>query len=200
MSVALTVKVEVPAAPVIVPLMAPALLMERPAGRAPEARTNDLMSVPPLAAIVAPAYAVFVVPAVNAPDAVLNVIAGLTVMAEVATVLVPSLLLVAVTVTLEAVVPVAISVVAGVLPAGLDGLTEPAPVVAKVAPEALESFVTAAASASVWPESSVMPVVEVVNEIPMGVRVTVTEALRVGSLTLVALMTAVAAVTGLAEV
>ena len=96
------------------------------------------------------------------------------------------MVLVAVTVTLEAVVPVAVSVVAGALPVALDGLTEPAPVTAKPAPEALESFVTAAANASVWPESSVMPVVEVVNEIAMGFSVMVAVVDLVLSLTLAA--------------
>lgn len=128
----------------------------------------------------------FVVPAVNAPDAGLKVIAGFTVTAEVVAVLVVSLMLVAVTVTLEAVEPVAVRVVAGVLPVTLDGATVPEPVAAKVAPEALASFVTAAASANVWPESSVMPVVEVVNEIPMGFSVMVAVAFWFGSFTLAA--------------
>ena len=70
----------------------------------------------------------FVVPAVNAPDAGLKVIAGFTVTAEVVAVLVVSLMLVAVTVTLEAVEPVAVRVVAGVLPVTLDGATVPEPV------------------------------------------------------------------------
>ena len=148
-SVALMANVYVPAAPETVPVMAPALLMARPVGSAPLAITMVLEPVPPLTVMVAPAYAVFVVPAVNAPDAGLKVIAGFTVMDEVVAVLVVSLMLVAVTVTLEAVVPVAVNVVAGALPMALDGLTVPAPVVAKLAPEALESFVRAAARANV---------------------------------------------------
>src|SRR5664280_2476274 len=138
--------------------MTPALLMPRPVGSAPLAIKMVLEPVPPLTVMVAPAYAVFVVPAVNAPDAGLKVIAGFTVMDEVVTVLVLSLMLVAVTVTLEMVVPVAVRVVPGVLPVALAGLTEPAPVAAKVAPEALPSFATAAVSGSVWRESSTMPV------------------------------------------
>jgi len=201
-SVALMAKVYVPAAPETVPVMAPVLLMPRPVGSAPLAIKMVLEPVPPLTVMVAPAYAVFVAPAVNAPDAGLKVIAGFTVMEAVVAVLVVSLMLVAVTVTLEMVVPVAVRVVAGALPVALDGLTvpAPAPVAAKVAPEALPSFVSAAVSASVWPESSVMPVVTVENEIPIGVRVTVTEALWVGSFTLVAFSTAEVPVTGLAAV
>src|SRR5664279_2630063 len=119
-SVALMAKVYVPAAPVIVPLMAPALLMPRPMGSAPLAIAMVLELVPPLTVMVAPAYAVFVVPAVNAPDTGLKVIAGFTVMDAVVAVLVLSLMLVAVTVTLEMVVPVAVRVVPGVLPVELN--------------------------------------------------------------------------------
>ena len=137
--------------------------------------------------MLAPAYAVFVVPAVNAPDAGLKVIAGFTVMDEVVTVLVVSVILVAVTVTLEAVELFAVNVVEGVLPVALDGLTEPAPVVAKLAPEALESFATAATSESVWPESSTIPVVGVVKEMPMPLSVIVdADETLLGSVTLVA--------------
>ena len=112
--------------------------------------------------------------------------AGLTVMDEVVAVLVVSLALVAVTVTLETAVPVAVSVVAGALPVALVGRTVPAPVVVNVAPEALASFVNAAASASVWPESSVMPVVVVVNVTVMGFRVMVAVAFWFGPFTLAA--------------
>gem|GEM_PF-4910133 len=126
--------------------------------------------------------------------------AGLTVMDEVVAVLVPSLMLVAVTVTLDAVVPVAVSFVAGEFPVALVGFTVPAPDAVKFAPEALPSFVTAAVSVSVWPESSVMPAVAVENEIAMGFSVIVAEADLDGSLTLVAVTTAVAAVTGSAAV
>jgi len=196
----LTAKVEMPAEPVSEPVMAPAGLSERPVGSAPEARANVFVPVPPLAAIVAPAYVVFVIPAVRAPAGVVIVSAGFTVTDEVVADLVVSFTLVAVTVTVAATVPVAVSVVAGALPVALVGATVPAPVVVKLAPEALLSFATAAASASVWPESSVMPVVTVENVTAMGVSVTVTDALFVGSLTLVAVRTAVAVVTGLTAV
>ena len=54
-SVTLTVNVEVPAAPVEVPLMAPVVeLSVRPAGRDPEASAKVFAPVPPVAAIVAP--------------------------------------------------------------------------------------------------------------------------------------------------
>ena len=49
-SVTLKVKVEIPAEPVGVPLMAPVVgLIESPAGSAPEAIAKVLVSVPPLA-------------------------------------------------------------------------------------------------------------------------------------------------------
>jgi hypothetical protein len=126
--------------------------------------------------------------------------AGFTAMDAVVADLVGSLMPVAVTVTVEATAPVAVSVVAGELPVALNGLTVPDPVAAKVTPEALESFATAALSTSVWPESSAMPVVAVVNEIAIGVSVMVADADLLGSLTLVAVTTAVAVDTGLAAV
>jgi hypothetical protein len=99
-------------------------------------------------------------------------------------------MLVAVTVTVDAVVPVAVRVVVGALLAALEGLTVPAPVAEKVAPEALESFISAAANVSVWPESSTTPLVVVVKETEMGARVTVAVAVLVVSFTLVAVMVA----------
>lgn len=145
----MTVKIEVPAEPVAVPLIAPAALSVRPVGSAPDAIVKVFVPVPPLVAIVAPAYTVFVTAAVNAPAAVVIASAGFTVMAEVVVDLVVSLALVAVTVTVAATVPVAVNVVAGEFPVALAGDTVPAPAAAKVAPEALPSFATAAASASV---------------------------------------------------
>ena len=54
-SVTLTVKVEVPATPVGVPLMAPVVeLSVKPAGSDPEARAKVFAPVPPVVAIVAP--------------------------------------------------------------------------------------------------------------------------------------------------
>jgi hypothetical protein len=197
----LTVKVDVPTVPVGVPEMAPVeVLIARPVGSAPDAMAKVFVPVPPLTAMVAPAYTAFIVPAVSAPSGVVLASAGFTVMDEVVASLVGSLMLVAVTVTVEAIVPVAVSVVAGELPATMGGLTVPAPVAVNVAPEALPSFVTSAVSASVWPESSVMPVVTVENETAIRVSVIVAEADLVGSLTLVAVTTAVAVVTGLAAV
>jgi hypothetical protein len=141
-----------------------------------------------------------VVPAVSTPAGVVIASTGLTVIDAVVADLVGSLMLVAVTVTVDATVPVAVNVVPGVLPAAVVGATLPAPLAAKVEPEALPSFVTDAARARVWPESSVMPVVTVVNETAIGVSVTVTDADLVGSFTLVATSTAVDVVTRLAAV
>ena len=131
-----------------------------------------------------------VAPAANAPAAVVIASAGLTVMDAVTAVLVVSLTLVAVTVTAETMVLVAVSVVPGAFPVALAGETVPAPVAAKVAPEALPSLVMDAARASAWPESSVMPVVAVVNAMEMGVSVTVAEADFVVSVLLVAVTVA----------
>lgn len=142
----------------------------------------------------------FVVPGARAPEGVMIAGAGFTVMVAVVTDLDGSLMLVAVTVTVEATVPVAVRVVLGVLPVAVAGFNVPAPVTLKVAPEALLSFATAAARASVCPESSVIPEVTVENETAMGVRVMVREADLVGSLTLVAVTTAEVAATGFAEV
>jgi hypothetical protein len=75
--------------------------------------------------------------------------AGFTVIDDVVDVLVMSLMLVAVTLTVVVVVPDAVSMVEGALPVALIGLTAPAPVVVKVAPELLLSLVTAATRASV---------------------------------------------------
>jgi UDP-3-O-[3-hydroxymyristoyl] glucosamine N-acyltransferase len=150
--------------------------------------------------MVAPAYAVPVVPPARAPAGVVMASAGFTAMDAVVADFVGSLMLVAVTVTLEATAAVAVRVVAGELPAAVDGLTVPAPTEANVAPEALESFATVAARASVWPESRVTPVVTVENETVIGLSVIVADAVLLGSLTLVAVTTAVAAVTGLADV
>ena len=109
-------------------------------------------------------------------------------------------MLVAVTVTLEATVPVAVSVVDGLFPVAVVGLTVPAPETVKFTPEARKSLVTTAASGSVWPESRLTPVVGVLNVTAIGSSGTVTDADRVGSFTLVAVTTAEVPATGLAAV
>jgi len=131
-----------------------------------------------------------VAPAVSAPTGVVNAIAGFTVMDAVVADFVGSLMLVAVTVTEDAVVPVAVSVVAGVFPETAAGETVPAPLAVKLAPEALPSLATAAARASVCPASREIPVLGVVNEIEIGVSVTVAVTDFVVSVLLVAVTVA----------
>ena len=201
-SVTLNVKVETPAGPVGVPVIVPVDgLSESPAGSAPVAIAKVLVPVPPPdETMLVVGYTVPMVPAGSPPAIVVSVSDGFTVMDAVVADLAGSLMLVAVTVTVEATVPVAVSVVPGELPAALNGLTVPAPVAANVTPEALESFATAAVSGSVWPESIMMPVVGVENVTPIAVSAIVADADLLGSLRLVAVTTAVVVVTGLAEV
>ena len=141
-----------------------------------------------------------VVPDARTPPAEVIASAGFTVIDEVVADFVEFLMLVAVTVTVEATAAVAVKVVAGELPAAIDGLTVPPPTTANVAPEPLASFATAAVKANVWPESRVMPVVGVENAIAIGVKVIVADADLLESLTLVAVSTAVVEITGFAEV
>jgi len=54
-SVTFTVKLDVPAEPVAVPLMTPAVLSVNPTGSEPDASAKVFVPVPPVAAIVAPA-------------------------------------------------------------------------------------------------------------------------------------------------
>jgi hypothetical protein len=131
-----------------------------------------------------------VAPAVSAPAGVVNASAGFTVMDAVVADFVVSLMLIAVTITEDATVPVAISVVAGALPEAVVGETVPAPLTVKLAPEALPSLATAATRASVCPASSEIPVVGVVNEMEIGVSVTVAIADFVVSVLLVAVIVA----------
>src|ERR1035437_8326729 len=150
-SVSLKVKVEMPVEPVGVPVMAPVEpLSESPAGSEPVAMAKVFVPLPPVEErMLVLGYGVPSVPAGSPPAIVVNVSVGLTVMDEVMADLDGSLVLVAVTVTVDTTVPLAVSVVAGELPVALGGFTVPAPAVVNVAPEALESFATAAVSAIV---------------------------------------------------
>lgn len=76
-----TVKSDVPAVPVGVPVMTPDVLMARPAGRDPADMVNVFVPLPPATTIGVLGYVVPVEAAASAPGVVVNVIGGFSVTA-----------------------------------------------------------------------------------------------------------------------